>query len=76
MIIFFAVIALLVTLIMFIISFRAIYFAFLKKKDERSKWIVTKSMADSFIVLVILQTLLLVIKWVNYDFYQKWWPSF
>lgn len=61
---------------MFCISFRAIYYAFIKKKDERSKLIVTKSMAGSFIVTIILQTILMVIKWSNYKFYERWWSSF
>lgn len=66
----------LVAILMFIIGARAIYFAFIKKKDERSKWIVTKSMAGSFITITILQTILSAIKWLNYDFYQVWWSNF
>lgn len=66
----------LVSIFMFILSLRAIFLAFVKKKDERSKWIVTKSMAESFISITILQTIFLVIKWLNYDSYQQWWSNF
>ncbi len=55
---------------------RTIYVAFIKKKDERSKWIVTKSMAESFIVITIMHAVLLVVKFANYSFYQQWWPKF
>lgn len=62
-------------LFILIVSGRAIFYAFVKKKDERSKWIVTKSMADSFICVVILQSILTIIKLIDYGFYQKWWSS-
>lgn len=66
----------LVVAAMLCISFRAIFYAFIKKKDERSKLIVVKSMAGSFVVTVILQSILLCIKMINYDFYEIWWSSF
>lgn len=73
---FIGIFVLLVSVFMFIVSLRAIFFAFLKKKDERSKWIVKKSMADSFIAITVLQTLSLIIKWLFYDTYQVWWNNF
>lgn len=73
---FLMILVLLVSVFMFILSLRAIFIAFVKKKDERSKWIVTKSMADSFIVIIILQAVLMIIKWINYDSYQVWWNNF
>lgn len=65
-----------VSLIMVILAGRAIFMAFVKRKDERSKWIVIKSMADSFIIITILQTVLLVLKWVYNESYQQWWSNF
>lgn len=74
--VFFGIFILLASIFSFAIGIRAIYYAFIKKKDERSKWIVVKSMAESFIVIIILQLILAVIKWLNYDFYQLWWKNF
>ncbi|WP_313165315.1 hypothetical protein [Sedimentibacter sp.] len=73
---FISILVFLVSIVMLIISLRAIFFTFAKKKDERSKWIVKKSMADSFIAITILQTLSLIIKWLFYDSYQVWWNNF
>ncbi len=73
---FISILVFLVSIIMLIISFRAIFFTFAKKKDERSKWIVKKSMADSFIAITIIQTLSLTIKWLLNDAYQVWWNNF
>ena len=74
--VFFSILVLLFGIFLFAICIRAIYYAFIKKKDERSKWIVIKSMANSFIVITILQMILAVIKWLNYDFYKLWWSNF
>lgn len=73
---FIGIFILLVCNFMVIVGLRAIFFAFVKKKDERSKWIVKKSMADSFIAITVLQTLSLIIKWLFYDNYQVWWNNF
>jgi len=62
-----------VSLSLLIVSIRAIAIAFFKKKDERSKWIVTKSMAEAFVIVVVLQFALCLVKWLAYDLYQKWW---
>lgn len=69
-------ILIIIFVVMFILGFRAIFFAFIKKKDERSKWIVTKSMADCFVIVTILQTILFVAKLINYDLYKLWWSNF
>lgn len=62
-----ALMAFIMAVVVFLIaiSFRAVYYAFIKKKDERSKWIVIKSMADSFIGIIILQAIAFGIKLLN-----------
>lgn len=76
MVIFFRILLQILFVAMFILGFRAIFFAFIKKKDERSKWIVTKSMAECFVIVMILQTILFAVKLINYDFYKVWWSNF
>lgn len=67
---------LLVMLFLFAVAIRAIYMAFFKKKDERSKWIVIQSMAHSFIILVALQFIQFILKWTLNDRYDLLWKNF
>jgi hypothetical protein len=55
----------------------SVYFAFFKKKDERAKIIVMKSMSHSFVVNLVLQAVLCVLKLVfgNHS-YAIWWDNF
>ena len=74
--IFLIIFALAIAFFMVGLAIRAIFVAFVKKKDERSKWIVIKSMAHSFVVIAIFQTILLIFKFSNPYDYQIWWDSF
>ena len=72
MMMFISLAATLIAVALFIVACRAFYFAFIKRKDERSKWVVIKSMADSFFILICLQAVQAVFKWANYETYQHW----
>ena len=61
---------------MLVLIVRAVYTAFIKRKDERSKWIVTKSMAQAFLTISIIQFMQFIVAIINYEFYQKFWNAF
>ena len=68
-----AVVLMIVMLFMLTVIVRAAYIAFFKKKDERSKWIVTKSMSDAFAVILFMQLVQFALKLVGLSFYQRFW---
>ena len=70
----FVVAILAILLVVFIC--RTFYTAFIARKDERMKMIVTKSMAQAFAVLFVLQVIQLVLKWFLRDAYEVWWGNF
>lgn len=71
------IIVMVLAIFLVIIAGYSVYFAFIKKKDERSKMIVLKSMSQSFIIILIFQTIQCVLKLIiSYDVYEKWQANF
>ena len=63
--------------IFFLVSIcRVVYIAFFARKDERMKMIVTKSMAQAFVIIFVLQVIQIVLKLVLLDNYEIWWTNF
>ena len=55
----------------------AVYAAFVSKKDERDKMIVTKSMAHSFVAIILLHTVHLVMRLaLGAENHAVWWSTF
>lgn len=71
-----AIILLIIGITSLILCFHSIYYAFFKKKDERSKWIVTRSMAQAFTILFGLNGLQTIFKFINYETWSIWWTNF
>ena len=63
--IFYLVLGITVAFLVFII--RSLYWAFFKAKDERAKWIVTRTMAQCFVVVGAVSFLHLILAFAAND---------
>ncbi|MCL2218099.1 MAG: hypothetical protein FWB91_13920 [Defluviitaleaceae bacterium] len=66
-----------IALLMVVLVIRTIIIAFFTRKDERMKLVVIKSMAHAFCVLLALQVIQALLKFVFIrEAYDIWWSNF
>ena len=56
--------------------YRTFHGAFIAEKDERMQMIVTKSMAQSFMVFFIFYVAQFIFQMISFEGYQRWWDNF
>jgi len=74
------IVSMVLSIIFFVFLLTALIYAIINlvsyRKNQKLKYIMIKSLAQSFVIMLILQFLHFAVQFVAYDIYMRWWTGF